>query len=101
MSSTWPTSITQQSPVWTSLRGGAGLAIEALLHRRLGEDLGTRDLQGDLDVKLQIQGEIDRPHPATAQPLQEAIAAEVARKRTTWIWCHRRWFPRITTHHIC
>jgi hypothetical protein len=68
-------------------RGRTGLAIESLLQLRHGNDLGTRHLQRDLDVELQVQGEIDRSHPTAAQLFWQAIAPEVPWKRATWIWC--------------
>ena len=60
--------------------GLARLAIEPLLHPGIGRDPRPGDFQCHPDLELQVQGEVDVPHAAAAQPLQEPIAAEIAGK---------------------
>ena len=60
--------------------GLAGLAIETRFHPVVSRRPELGHLESHLDLELQVEGEVDIPHPAAAEPLQKPVPAEVVRK---------------------
>jgi hypothetical protein len=59
-------------------RGGAGLAQEPLARFGVGRVVRQHHLQRDPTAQLDVVAEIDGAHPALAEFLEHAVAAELA-----------------------
>ena len=89
MPSTWPRSVTQASPGWTNRAAHTGLAMESFSHIVLGDDPRMGDLQGDLVIECEIEGDKDLTHTPAAQQFQQTIpGAEILREWAVGIWDH-------------